>query len=91
MKSMWPPLAAIFFMTYFYRAGGGHGPLGPPPVDPLLCQEKANSSSVALKWVKIMQIRHVREVTQDFTPMARIGPCERMNVFTSRKNCRVHF
>ena len=22
MKSMWPPLVAIFFMTYFYRAGG---------------------------------------------------------------------
>ena len=32
MKSMWPPLAAIFFMTYLYRAGGGgHGPLGTPP------------------------------------------------------------
>ena len=30
MKSMRPPLAAIFFMTYFHRAGGGHGPLGPP-------------------------------------------------------------
>ena len=24
MKSMWPNLVAIFFMTYFYRAGGGH-------------------------------------------------------------------
>ena len=23
MKSMWSPLVAIFFMTYFYRAGGG--------------------------------------------------------------------
>ena len=35
MKSMWPASAAIFFMTYFLRAGGGdHGPLGPP--DPLL-------------------------------------------------------
>ena len=22
MKSMWPPSVAIFFMTYFYRAGG---------------------------------------------------------------------
>ena len=22
MKSMWPPLAAIFFMAYFYRAMG---------------------------------------------------------------------
>ena len=31
MKSMWPPLAAIFFMTCLYRAGGGHGPLGTPP------------------------------------------------------------
>ena len=31
MKSMRPPSVAIFFMTYFYRAGGGgHGPLGPP-------------------------------------------------------------
>ena len=32
MKSMQPNLASIFFMTYFYRAGGegGHGPLGPP-------------------------------------------------------------
>ena len=31
MKSMRPPSAAIFFMTYFHRARGGHGPLGPPP------------------------------------------------------------
>ena len=34
MKSIWLPLAAIFFMTYLYRAGGGgrgHGPLGTPP------------------------------------------------------------
>ena len=29
MKSMWPPSVAIFFMTNFYRAEGGHGPLGP--------------------------------------------------------------
>ena len=29
MKSVWPPLVAIFFMTYFYRAGG-HAPLSPP-------------------------------------------------------------
>ena len=28
MKSMWPPLAAIFFMTYLYRAGGA---MAPPP------------------------------------------------------------
>ena len=27
---MRPPLAAIVFMTYFYRAGGGHESLGPP-------------------------------------------------------------
>ena len=39
MKSMWPPLAAIFFMTYFYRAWGGHGPLG-TPLDPLLKEDK---------------------------------------------------
>ena len=30
MKSMRPNLAAIFYMTYFYRAGGGHGPLASP-------------------------------------------------------------
>ena len=33
MKSMRPPLAAIFFMIYFHRAGGN----GPSvPLDPLL-------------------------------------------------------
>ena len=32
MKSMWLPLVAIFFMTYF--TGWGDGPLG--PLDPLL-------------------------------------------------------
>ena len=32
MKSMQPPLAAIFFMTYFHRAREGHGPLGPPRI-----------------------------------------------------------
>ena len=32
MKSMRPPLVAIFFMTYFHGPGeGGHGPLRPPP------------------------------------------------------------
>ena len=37
MKSMRPPSAAIFLMTYFYRARGGHGPLTfSPPPDPLL-------------------------------------------------------
>ena len=35
MKSMWPPLAAIFFMTYLYRAGGAMAP-SLPPLDPLL-------------------------------------------------------
>ena len=32
MKFMWPLLAAIFFITYFHRAGGGGGswPLSPP-------------------------------------------------------------
>ena len=33
MKSMRPPLVAIFFMTSFYRTAGGGGmaPLAPPP------------------------------------------------------------
>ena len=35
MKSMQPPSAAIFFMTYFHRARGAMAPLAPPP-DPLL-------------------------------------------------------
>ena len=30
MKSMRPPLGAIFFMTYFHRAGGGACPPRPP-------------------------------------------------------------
>ena len=30
MKSMWLPLAAIFFMTYLYRAGGPMAPSHPP-------------------------------------------------------------
>ena len=29
MKSMQPPLKAIFFMTYFYRALGGEGFMAP--------------------------------------------------------------
>ena len=32
MKSMRPPSAAIFFMTYFHRAGGSHGPFSPPRI-----------------------------------------------------------
>ena len=38
MKSIRPPLAVIFFMTYFYRRGmwEGYGPLAPPRVDPIL-------------------------------------------------------
>ena len=35
MKSMQLPLVAIFFMTNFYRAGGGHGPLSPPGSAPV--------------------------------------------------------
>ena len=30
MKSMRAPSVAIFFMTYFHRRGGVHGPLAPP-------------------------------------------------------------
>ena len=47
MKSMRLPLAAIFFMTYFHRARGGHGPLG-PPLDPLLLWLCNGASSVLL-------------------------------------------
>ena len=38
-ESMQPSLVAIFFMTYFYRARGGHGPLGPPgSATAIICQ-----------------------------------------------------
>ena len=30
MKSMWPPLAAIFFMTCLYRPGKDMAPSAPP-------------------------------------------------------------
>ena len=36
MKSMWPPLVAIFFMTYFYWAGGGGMAPSARTPDPLL-------------------------------------------------------
>ena len=36
MKSMWPLLAAIFFMAFFYRAGGGSMAPLPSPLDSLL-------------------------------------------------------
>ena len=43
MKSMWPLLAAIFFMTSLYRAGGGGAwPLGTPPGSATDCLIKAN-------------------------------------------------
>ena len=43
MKSMRPPSVAIFFMTYFYRAGGGAW-RPRPPLDPLLCLENTVSA-----------------------------------------------
>ena len=42
MKSMWPPLMAIFFMTYFYRAKGDMVPLVQP--DPLLGVQEQGSN-----------------------------------------------
>ena len=53
MKSMRPPSAAIFFMTYFHRAGGPWPPR--PPLDPLLdfrcgaeCYERNISPSYSI-------------------------------------------
>ena len=43
MKSMWPPIAAIFFVTYFYRVGGSMAPSTPP--DPLLTQRDRTSET----------------------------------------------
>ena len=45
MKSMWALSAAIFFMTYFYRTGGGHGHLPPPP-----------GSATAISTVEILEL-----------------------------------
>ena len=44
MKSMRPPLVAIFFMTYFHRAGGPWPPR--PPLDPLLRQPETETETV---------------------------------------------
>ena len=44
MKSMQPPSAAIFFMTFFYKAGGSPGPVGPP--DPLLKEISNNKKTL---------------------------------------------
>ena len=41
IKCMRLPLAAIFFMTYFYRAGG-HGQLDPRPATDSPCIPKTN-------------------------------------------------
>ena len=53
MKSMWPPLAAIFFMTYLYRAGGGGMAPSVPPLDPLLLLE----TPASFKCLKFQSLR----------------------------------
>ena len=47
MKSMRPPLAAIFFMTYFHRAGGPWPPRPPPGSATGLCVNLASLFSHA--------------------------------------------
>ena len=42
MKSMGLPLAAIFFMTYFYRAGRAMVPSPPPPPPDALLRKLDN-------------------------------------------------
>ena len=50
MKSMRPPSAAIFFMTYFYRAGGGAmAPCRPPHPHP---PPTGSATDIALNWKK---------------------------------------
>ena len=54
MKSMRPPSAAIFFMTYFYRAGGGAmAPLA-PPLDPLLMGTTKSLPPANEVWGKVI-------------------------------------
>ena len=44
MKSIRPPLVAIFFMTYFYRTGGGcMAPSAPPWIRYYVSLKSANS------------------------------------------------
>ena len=57
MKSMWLPLAAIFFMTYLYRVGG-HGPLG-APLD-LLLVPLSNLSYTVVTRMHSSRMRTVR-------------------------------
>ena len=40
------------FMTYFYRAGGGHGPLG-TPLDPLLYWSTDHHNALQLEFFSI--------------------------------------
>ena len=62
MKSMRPPSAAIFFMTYFYRARGGHGPLA--PLDPLL-ETGQLGKALSYFWGQVMS-NHDSESEWDF-------------------------
>ena len=48
MKSMRPPLAAIFFMINFYRAGGGGGMASSAPLDPLLVKYMSGAIATLL-------------------------------------------
>ena len=61
MKSMRPPSAAIFFMTYFYRAGGGGPwPPWPPPGSATVSSFVSNilrqlSDCVTLQMLQLLQ------------------------------------
>ena len=65
MKSMQPNLAAIFFKTYFYRAGGGMFPSR--PLDPLLgVAIWERLLSVALRHITLRSDKRVADRCVDF-------------------------
>ena len=73
MKSMRPNSAAIFFMTYFYRAGGGHGPIG-PPLDTLLelgtdlgGKQAVFRTELNVTWCKGCQVNTYKDNKGSFT------------------------
>ena len=60
MKSMRLPSAAIFFMTYFHRAGGGHGPSAPPPGSATVIIRRCKDADyvmILLPWLQDVGLR----------------------------------
>ena len=62
MKSMWPPLVAIFFMTYLYRAGGTMAPSAPPGSATAMTQGNTLSRLFFTLWTKYLTQTLIRSI-----------------------------